>query len=50
MNILAVVFMPPPFSMGAHIESTLSIRTSVRPVHNTNGFRAISFERISVLD
>ena len=57
--------MPPPFSMwvvvvvgggGGHIVSP-SVRTyvhpwvpSVRPVRNTNGFRAISFERLSVLD
>ena len=34
-----------------HIVSTLSVRTCpVSPVRNTFGFRAISFERISVLD
>ena len=36
-----------------HIVSPLSVRTSVpfvRSVRNTNGFRAISFERIGVLD
>ena len=53
--------MPPPFSMGVggvggragHIVSPLSVRTSVRPVRpvrKTFGFRAISFERIGVLD
>ena len=42
--------MPSPFSMGAHIVSPLSVRPSVRPVRNTFGFRAISFERIGVLD
>ena len=40
--------MPPPFSMGAHIVSPLSVRTSVPYV--TLGFRVISFERIGVLD
>ena len=33
-------FMPPPFSVGGHIVSPLSVRTSipcVRPVHNTFG-------------
>ena len=48
---LVCFIMPPPFSMGVHIVSPLSVRTSVpsvRPVHNTFGFRAISFERISV--
>ena len=43
-------FYVPPFSMGAHIVSPLSVRTSVRPVRNTFGFQAISFERIGVLD
>ena len=42
------VFMPPPFIMGGgggggHIASPLSVRTK-------NGFRAISFENIGVLD
>ena len=32
---------------GGHIASPLSVRTSVR---NTFGFRAVSFERIGVLD
>ena len=51
------VVMPPPFPMGGHIVSLLSVCTSVRrsspsirPVRNTFGFRAISFERIGVLD
>ena len=38
---------------GGHIVSPLSVRRSVlsiRPVCNTFGFRAISFERIGVLD
>ena len=37
---------------GVHIVSLLSIRTSlpVHPVRNTNGFHAISFEKIGVLD
>ena len=50
-NILCFffVFMTPPFSIGGHIVSPLSVRTSVRPVRpvrNTFGFRAISFERL----
>ena len=32
-----------------HIISPLSVRTSV-PLRNTNGFRLISFEKVSVLD
>ena len=44
--------MPPPFIMGGggggHIVSPLSVR--VRPVRTKNGFRAISFENIGVLD
>ena len=47
------LFMPPPFSIGGRggdIVSTLSVRTSVRPVRKTFGFRAISFEKIGVLD
>ena len=45
--------MPLPFSIGgwgggvcAHIVSPLS----VRPICNTTGFHAISFEKIGVLD
>ena len=44
--------MPPPFSMGGAYSIT-TVRTYVRPVRpirNTNGFRAIFFERIGVLD
>ena len=49
--VLKIFFMPPPFSMGevgVHIVSPLSVHTSVPSV--TLGFRAISFERIGVLD
>ena len=46
--------MPPPFIIGGgHIASPLSVRPSVRtsrPVRTKNGFRAISFEYIGVLD
>ena len=48
--------MPPPFIMGGgHIASPLSVRTYVRTYIRTsrtyeNGFRAISFENIGVLD
>ena len=45
--------MPPPFIMGGgggHIASPLSIRIRSRPVHMKNGFQAISFEYIGVLD
>ena len=38
---------------GVHIVSSVSVHTSIlsiRPVRNTNGFRAISFETIVVLD
>ena len=44
--------MPPPFVMwgGGHIASPLSVRPYVRPVRTKNGFRAISFEYIGVLD
>ena len=44
--------MPPPFIMGGggHIASPLSVRPYVRPVRTKNGFRAISFENIGVLD
>ena len=30
--------------------SPLSVRTSVHPIHNKNGFHLISFEKVSVLD
>ena len=44
-------FMPPPFIMGGgHIASPLSVRPYVRLVRMKNGFRAISFENIGVLD
>ena len=36
--------------MGGHIASPLSVRTYIRPVRTKNGFRAISFEYIGVLD
>ena len=39
--------MPPPFSVGGHIVSLLSVPPSVS---NTFGFRAIPFERIGVFD
>ena len=45
--------MPPPFVMGGGGGGAYSItlvRTSVRPVRTKNGFRAISFEYIGVLD
>ena len=55
----STVFMPPPFIMGGAYSITL-VRTSVRtyirtsrtscPVRTKNGFRAISFENIGVLD
>ena len=41
-----IIFMPPLFLMRGHIGSSLS----VRPVHAKNGFMAISFEHIGVLD
>ena len=48
------VFMPPPFIMGGGAYSITLVRTSVRPyvrpVRTKNGFRAISFENIGVLD
>ena len=52
------LIIPPPFSMGvgAGAYSITAVRTyirpfrPVRPVRNTNGFRAISFEKIGVLD
>ena len=46
--------MPPPFIMGGGAYSITLVRTSVRtyvrPVRTKNGFRAISFEYIGVLD
>ena len=49
-----LIFMPPPFVMGGHIASPLSVRTYIRmyvhPVRTKNGFRAISLEYIGVLD
>ena len=44
--------MPPPFIMGGggHIASPLSVRTYIRPVRTKNGFRAISFKYVGVLD
>ena len=43
-----VYYAPAIFNGGAY--SITAVRTSVRPVCNTFGFRAISFERIGVLD
>ena len=52
-------FMLPPFIMGGgggHIASPLSVCTYIRtsrrscPLRTKNGFRAISFENIGVLD
>ena len=42
----------PPFSVGVHIVSLLSVRAPVPsyPICNKNGFRSIFFEKISVLD
>ena len=43
--------MPPPFVMGGGGAFSITlVRTSVRPVRTKNGFRAISFEHIGVLD
>ena len=45
--------MAPRHFQWGHLVSPLSVRTSirpVRPVRNTNGFRSIYFEKISVLD
>ena len=50
--------MPPQFSMGGGggwgggrgAFSITTVRMYVRPVRNTNGFRAMSFEKIGVLD
>ena len=54
---LAEFFMPPPFIMGGAYSITLVrtsvhtyVRTYVRPVRTKNGFRAISYEYIGVLD
>ena len=54
------IFMPPPFIMGGGAYSITLVRTSIRtyirtsrtscPVRTKNGFRAISFEYICVLD
>ena len=52
-RVLGNVFiMPPPFSMGVYYHRCPYVRPScpVHPVHNTFGFRAISFERIGILD
>ena len=52
-ELIYFIVMPPPFSMGVHIVSPLFVRMSVpsvHPVRNTNGFHAISFEKIGVLD
>ena len=47
------IFMPPPFIMGGggayNITLVRTTRTSC-PVRTKNGFRAISFENIGVLD
>ena len=42
--------MPPPFVIGGHIASPLSVRPYVRPVRTKNSFWAISFVYIGVLD
>ena len=53
-SVCVLHFLCPPaiFNGGGegHKVSPLSVRTSVRPVGNTFGFRAISFESIGVLD
>ena len=41
--------MPLPFSMGWGGAYSTYVRP-VRPIRNTNGLRAISFEEIGVLD
>ena len=43
-----VYYAPAIFNGGAY--STTAVRMYIRPVRNTFGFRAISFERIGVLD
>ena len=50
-----IFFMPPLFIMGGGAAYSITlVRTSVRPyvhpVRTKNGFRAISFENIGVLD
>ena len=58
-NLSFFFFMPPPFSMARAYSITAVcmyvhlVSPSVRPIHpvrNTDGFCAISFERIGVLD
>ena len=46
-NLALVLLCPRHFNGGAY--SITAVRTFVRPVRNTNGFR-ISFENIGVLD
>ena len=41
-------YAPAIFSRGAY--SITAVRTYIRPVRNTDDFRAISFEKIGVLD
>ena len=57
--IIPTLFMPPPFIMGGGAYSITLVRTSVRTyvhtylhtyVRTKNGFQAISFEYIGVLD
>ena len=49
--ILLFLSPPPPFSVGAYSISAVGTYVClVRPVHNKNGFRSISCEKISVLD
>ena len=46
-------YYAPPFSRGGGVSITAVctyIRLSIRPIGNTFGFHAISFERIGVLD
>ena len=53
LDDLLSVFMPPPFVMGGGGGGAYSItlfRTYVHPVRTKNGFRAISFEYIDVLE
>ena len=44
--------MPPAFLIGGNIESSLSVRSVLtsHPVCTKNGFQAMSFEYIGVLD